>query len=59
MAQELADQECEACTSEDEPLSEDEYAEYLGELDGDARYVEPEPYPEPSLASPDDGDGDG
>jgi 4a-hydroxytetrahydrobiopterin dehydratase len=35
MAQELADQECEACTSEDEPLSEDEYAEYLEEIDGE------------------------
>lgn len=33
MAQQLADQACEACTSEDEPLSEEEYAEYLDELD--------------------------
>ncbi len=33
MAQDLADQECEACTSEDEPLGEDEYAEYLTDLD--------------------------
>lgn len=31
----LADQECEACTSEDEPLTEADYAEYLSEL-GDA-----------------------
>lgn len=34
MAQQLAEQACEACTSEDEPLSEGEYAEYLAELDG-------------------------
>ncbi len=33
MASSLADQECEACTSEDEPLTESEYAEYLSELD--------------------------
>jgi 4a-hydroxytetrahydrobiopterin dehydratase len=31
----LADQECEACTSDDEPLSESEYAEYLDELADD------------------------
>ncbi|AXR78941.1 4a-hydroxytetrahydrobiopterin dehydratase [Natrarchaeobaculum sulfurireducens] len=31
----LADQECEACTSEDEPLTEPEYADYLGELEDD------------------------
>ena len=35
MASELADEPCEACTSEDEPLSEDEYAEYLDEIDTD------------------------
>jgi 4a-hydroxytetrahydrobiopterin dehydratase len=35
MAQELADQECKACTSEDEPLSADEYVEYLAQLDDD------------------------
>ncbi|QIB75598.1 4a-hydroxytetrahydrobiopterin dehydratase [Halogeometricum borinquense] len=33
MASTLADQECEACTSADEPLTEDEYANYLTELD--------------------------
>lgn len=33
MASALADQECEACTSEDEPLTEAEYAEYLEALD--------------------------
>lgn len=31
----LADQECQACTSADEPLTEDEYAEYVQELDDD------------------------
>jgi 4a-hydroxytetrahydrobiopterin dehydratase len=31
----LADQECEACTSADDPLTEDQYAEYLQELDDD------------------------
>ena len=35
MSQALADQACEACTSEDEPLTESGYAEYLDELDGD------------------------
>jgi len=35
MSQSLADQECEACTSGDEPLTESEYAEYLTEIDGD------------------------
>ena len=30
MAKSLADQECEACTSEEEPLTEDEYEEYVG-----------------------------
>jgi 4a-hydroxytetrahydrobiopterin dehydratase len=35
MSQSLADHECEACTSEDEPLTEPEYTEYLRELDGD------------------------
>ena len=34
MSPSLADQECEACTSEDEPLTEVEYAEYLEEIDG-------------------------
>ena len=29
----LADQPCEACTSEDEPLDEAGYADYLAELD--------------------------
>ncbi len=29
----LADHECEACTSEDEPLTEAEYADYLSEID--------------------------
>jgi 4a-hydroxytetrahydrobiopterin dehydratase len=33
MSTSLADQECEACTSEDEPLTEPEYADYLAELD--------------------------
>ena len=33
MTPSLADQECEACTSEDEPLTEAEYAEYLEEID--------------------------
>ncbi len=33
MATALAEEECEACTSEDEPLGETEYAEYLAELD--------------------------
>lgn len=31
----LADQACEACTSEDEPLEPNEYAEYLAELRDD------------------------
>jgi 4a-hydroxytetrahydrobiopterin dehydratase len=35
MAQALAEQECEACTTEDEPLTEAEYDEYLAELRGD------------------------
>ena len=35
MTEQLADQECVACTSEDEPLTEEEYAEYLDELDDD------------------------
>jgi 4a-hydroxytetrahydrobiopterin dehydratase len=33
MATNLADEPCEACTSDDDPLSEDEYANYLAELD--------------------------
>jgi len=35
MAQSLADEPCEACQSDDEPLTENEYADYLAELDGD------------------------
>lgn len=35
MAQALADEPCEACTSEDEPLTEAEYGEYLASLDTD------------------------
>jgi 4a-hydroxytetrahydrobiopterin dehydratase len=35
MATALADEPCEACTSEDEPLTEAEYAEYLESIDGD------------------------
>jgi len=35
MSQELADQPCEACTSDDDPLTEPEYAPHLEEL-GDA-----------------------
>ncbi len=35
MASALADESCEACNSEDEPLTESEYAEYLAELDED------------------------
>ena len=31
----LADRSCDACTSEDEPLTEPEYADYLAELDDD------------------------
>ncbi len=33
MTQALADHECVACSSEDDPLTADEYAEYLDELD--------------------------
>jgi 4a-hydroxytetrahydrobiopterin dehydratase len=33
MASALAEEPCEACTSEDEPLTEPEYADYLAELD--------------------------
>jgi 4a-hydroxytetrahydrobiopterin dehydratase len=32
MAQKLADEPCEACTSDDEPLTEEEYQKYLDEL---------------------------
>jgi len=32
MASQLADEACEACTSEDEPLTEAEYAAYLDEV---------------------------
>ena len=35
MAPALAEQECEACTSDDEPLNEAEYTEYLDELNAD------------------------
>ena len=35
MASTLADEPCEACTSEDEPLTEAEYTEYLEEIDKD------------------------
>nr|ABQ76051.1 pterin-4a-carbinolamine dehydratase [uncultured haloarchaeon] len=35
MMLELANEACEACTSEDEPLVESEYAEYHTELRGD------------------------
>lgn len=35
MASALADQECVACTSADEPLTETEYEEYMAELDDD------------------------
>ena len=34
MPQSLADEPCEACTSEDEPLTAEEYADYLADLDG-------------------------
>jgi len=33
MAPSLADEECEACTSDDEPLTESEYTDYLSEID--------------------------
>ena len=33
MSSTLADEDCEACTSEDEPLGPSEYAEYLNELE--------------------------
>jgi len=39
MATSLADQECEACTSEDEPLGAAEYGEYLDGIDTDVREV--------------------
>lgn len=35
MASTLADQECEACTTEDEPLTHEEYTDYLAELNDD------------------------
>lgn len=35
MSESLAEQECVACNSEDEPLIGDEYAEYLEEIDED------------------------
>ena len=33
MARSLADEECEACKSDDEPLTEPEYTGYLSEID--------------------------
>jgi len=33
MASSLADEECEACTSDDEPLSQSEYTDYLTEIE--------------------------
>ena len=33
MTSTLADESCEACTTDDEPLTEEEYAEYLAALD--------------------------
>jgi hypothetical protein len=33
MASTLAKQDCEVCTAEDEPLTQDEYADYLAALD--------------------------
>ena len=33
MSKALADHECEACTSDDEPLTAAEYGEYLAEID--------------------------
>lgn len=33
MGSELADEPCEACTSDDEPLSESDYGVYLDEID--------------------------
>ena len=35
MSESLADQECVACNSEDDPLTPAEYSEYLDEVDGD------------------------
>jgi 4a-hydroxytetrahydrobiopterin dehydratase len=35
MSESLADQECVACNSEDDPLTPTEYSEYLDEVDGD------------------------
>jgi 4a-hydroxytetrahydrobiopterin dehydratase len=35
MSTQLADEPCEACTSEDEPLTAAEYGEYFAELDDD------------------------
>lgn len=35
MSTELADQECVACTSDDDPLNESEYSQYLSELEED------------------------
>jgi 4a-hydroxytetrahydrobiopterin dehydratase len=46
----LADHECEACTSEDEPLTPDEYAEYLDELDDEVWTVVDEHHLEGSYA---------
>ncbi|AKH96792.1 4a-hydroxytetrahydrobiopterin dehydratase [Halanaeroarchaeum sulfurireducens] len=33
MSESFADRECEACTSEEEPLTEDEYDEYVEQID--------------------------
>ena len=49
----LADQECEACTSEDEPLTEAEYADYLAELDDDVWAVVDEHHLEGTYEFPD------
>jgi 4a-hydroxytetrahydrobiopterin dehydratase len=35
MSQQLADEPCEACRSDDDPLAEAAYADYLDELDDD------------------------
>ena len=39
MAPELADEACEACSSDDEPLTEAEYADLLADLDEDVWQV--------------------
>ncbi|ESS07436.1 MAG: pterin-4-alpha-carbinolamine dehydratase [uncultured archaeon A07HB70] len=35
MSQSFADEPCEACRSDDDPLTEEAYADYLAELDDD------------------------